>query len=160
MTISPTQDGPTTRTLSFELTDSDPLPPAFVIQSLELLVAGQLIARPTIGTLRLSRALNGQVDLRVRVPQVHAGQRAMQGQLLMTNTIDMLRVSLNQVLVHSARMLTHYLPPDHVASIIPIQSAPHSNLEIGRLLILNLFISYHIGSGDKKSPALRRGLGH
>ena len=44
-------------------------------------LSNQLVEGPAVGTARLARLLDGQIDARVRVPQLLRGQRAVQRQV-------------------------------------------------------------------------------
>ena len=59
----------------------------------------QHIDRATVRALRLAGFVDGQIHLRVRIPQVHAGHRAGQRQVSRTDRVAMLGVGGNQILV-------------------------------------------------------------
>lgn len=53
--------------------------------------------------------LNGQVDLRMRIPQIHAGHRTRQRQIMHSDHILVLRVCGDQILIDGTCSICHFV---------------------------------------------------
>ncbi len=62
----------------------------------------QNIVGPAVRALRLTDFLDRQIDLGMRVPEVHTRHRAGQRQVVRLNLVFMLYIGRDQVLIHSA----------------------------------------------------------
>jgi len=60
----------------------------------------QFVVCPAIGALGLSSRFYRQIDLRMRVPQIHSGQRTVQRQVLYVDAITVLRIRSDQLFLN------------------------------------------------------------
>src|SRR5262245_20120412 len=88
-----------------------PAPPVTTIMAaggpLARFVLDQAIHRAAVRAFRLAGGLDGQVDLWMGVPQVHARQWAMQRQVGPRDVVDSFRVCRPQVLLRTPVTWSH-----------------------------------------------------
>src|SRR5687768_12375118 len=88
-----------------------PAPPVTTIMAatrrLARLALDQAIRRAAVGAFRLAGRLDGQIDLRVRVPEIHAWGGAVQRQVVPRDLVDPFGVRRVQVLPDTAVTWTH-----------------------------------------------------